>query len=65
LTLYHSFFLSLLPKFYRVVPQLQSCSIYTYVFDYVCFCVYICLLDLSSTYERKHGLFLSKPAFST
>jgi hypothetical protein len=28
--------------------------LYMFVYDHVCFCAYVCLLDLSSTYERKH-----------
>jgi hypothetical protein len=59
---YHSLFLSfLLPKFHIVVPLLQTCTIYKFVCDHVCFCVYVCLLDLSSTWEKTCGLCLSEP----
>jgi hypothetical protein len=27
-----------------------------YIYDHVCICVYIFLLDLSSTYERKRDI---------
>jgi hypothetical protein len=47
LTLYHSPSFHFFPKFYRVVPLLQTCSIYKVVYDHVCFCVcvyfWICL----------------------
>jgi hypothetical protein len=45
---YHSLFLSLFPKFHRIVLLLTNP---TYGFEYACFCVYVYLLDLSSTYE--------------
>jgi hypothetical protein len=41
-------------EFHRAVSLLQTCSTYTFVYDHSCFCVYVYLLDLSSTYERKH-----------
>jgi hypothetical protein len=31
------------PKFHRVVPLLQICSTYEFVYDHVCFCVYVYL----------------------
>jgi hypothetical protein len=37
-------------EFHRIVPVLQT---YKFVYDHVCFCVYVYLLDLFSTYERK------------
>jgi hypothetical protein len=42
----------------REVAPLQICSTYKCVCDRVCFCVYIYLLELSSTYERKHVVFV-------
>jgi hypothetical protein len=39
---------------------LQTCSFYMCIHDLVCICVYIYLLDLSSTYEGKHLTFVSK-----
>jgi hypothetical protein len=42
------------PKFHRVVPLLQTYSIYKCVCKHVCFRVNIYLLDLPSTYVRKH-----------
>jgi hypothetical protein len=53
-----SLFLSLLPKFHRVFALLQMSSTYKFENDHVCFCVYVYLLDLSSTYERKHVAFV-------
>jgi hypothetical protein len=41
------------PGFHRVV-SVQRCSICDFVNSYDCFCVYAYLLDLSSTFERKH-----------
>jgi hypothetical protein len=46
------------PEFHRVVPVLQTCSTYEFVYDYVCFCVYVYLLNLSSIYEWKHVAFV-------
>jgi hypothetical protein len=37
------------------------CSLYKCVHDHVWFCVYVYLLDLSSTYKRKCGFWLSEP----
>jgi hypothetical protein len=48
------------PKFQRVV-LLQTCSTSEFVRDHACFCVYVCLLDLYSMYERKRDLCLSEP----
>jgi hypothetical protein len=45
-------------EFHRVVPQSQTCSIYEFVYNHACFCVYIYLLDLSFTYERKYVAFV-------
>jgi hypothetical protein len=54
------------PQFHRVVPLLQTCSTSEFVYNHVCFYVYICLLDLSSMYERKHVafVFLSLASFT-
>jgi hypothetical protein len=58
----YSLFLSLLPEFHRAVPLVQTCSTSEVVYDHVCFCVYVYLLDLFSTYERKScGLCFSEP----
>jgi hypothetical protein len=46
--------------FHRVVPLLQTCFTCKFVHDHVCFCEYACLLDLSSTCERKCGLCFSE-----
>jgi hypothetical protein len=46
------------PKFQGVVRLLQTYSTYKCVNDHVCFCVYVYILDLSSTYERKHETFV-------
>jgi hypothetical protein len=42
------------PEIHRLVPLLHTCSTYEFVYDYACFSVYVFLLNLSSTYERKH-----------
>jgi hypothetical protein len=36
------------PEFPKLLPVLQTCSIYEFVYDHVCFCVYVSLLHLSS-----------------
>jgi hypothetical protein len=46
------------PEFHRVVPLLQSCSTFEFVYDHAGFCVYVYLLDLSSMNERKHTAFV-------
>jgi hypothetical protein len=43
LMLCHSLFLSSFPKFHRVVPLLQTCSTSEFVYDHVCFCIYVYL----------------------
>jgi hypothetical protein len=48
------------PEFNSVVLPLNTCSACGWVDDSVCFCVYVYLLDLSSTYEKKHGFCLSE-----
>jgi hypothetical protein len=48
-------------ELHRVVPLLQTCSTYEFVYDDVCFCVYVYLLDPFSMYEGKRGLCLSEP----
>jgi hypothetical protein len=48
------FFLSF-PEFHRVVTLLQTCSTSEFVYDHVCF-VYVCLLELSFMYERRHAI---------
>jgi hypothetical protein len=45
-------------KFHRVGPLLQACSTNEFLYDHVCFCVYVYLLYLSPTYERKHAAFI-------
>jgi hypothetical protein len=60
------------PEFHRIVPLLQTCSIfkcvydifniYTYIYNmclflYIIYTICVYLLDLSSTYERKHVAF--------
>jgi hypothetical protein len=49
------------PELHRLVSLLQTCSVYKCVCDHICFYVYVCLLDLFSTYERKHVAFLFEP----
>jgi hypothetical protein len=51
-------FLFLLLQCPWIVPLLQTCSTYMFAYDHVCFCAYIYLLDLCSTYERKHVAFV-------
>jgi hypothetical protein len=53
-------------KYHRVVPLLQTCSTYEFVYDNTCFYVYVYLLDLPSMYEGKHMafVFLSPPIAS-
>jgi hypothetical protein len=46
------------PEFHRVVPLLQTRSTSEFVYVHVCFCVYVYLLELSSTYVRKHVAFV-------
>jgi hypothetical protein len=46
------------PKVHRVVPLIKTCSTYKFIYDHVCFCVYVYVLYLSSTYERKHAAFV-------
>jgi hypothetical protein len=46
------------PELHSVVPSLQTCSRYMFVYDSVCFCVYVYLLDLFSIHERKHVAFI-------
>jgi hypothetical protein len=53
-THYHSHFLSSFSKSHSRVLLLQTCSTSEFVYDHVWFSVYVYLLDLSSTYERKH-----------
>jgi hypothetical protein len=63
LMLYRSLFPSSFPEFHSVVLILQACSTYMFAYDHVCFCVYVYLLGLSSTYERKKfSLCLSEPS---
>jgi hypothetical protein len=38
-----------LPKFHREVPLLQTCFPYEFACEHIHFCVYVCLLHLSST----------------
>jgi hypothetical protein len=46
------------PEFHRVVLLLQTCSMYMFAYDHIWFCVHVYLLDLPSTYERKHAVFV-------
>jgi hypothetical protein len=46
------------PEFHRVAPLVQTCSTSKFVYNHACFCVYVYLLDLSSTYEKKHVAFI-------
>jgi hypothetical protein len=46
-----------LSQFHSVVPLLKMCSIFKLPYDHVCFCLYVYLFDLFSTYERKHAAF--------
>jgi hypothetical protein len=57
LMLYHSFSFPSFPGFHRVI-LLQTCSTYQFVYEHACFYIYVYLLDLSSTYERKHVAFV-------
>jgi hypothetical protein len=36
------------PKLHSIVPLLQTCSSYEFVYDHVCFCAYAYLWDISS-----------------
>jgi hypothetical protein len=45
-------------QFHRVVPLLQTCSTFEFVYTHAYFCVYIYLwIYLSSSYEGKHASF--------
>jgi hypothetical protein len=46
LMLYHPLLLSLLPKFYRIVPLIQTCFTCNFVYDQVCF-VYMFIFWIS------------------
>jgi hypothetical protein len=48
------FSFSSFPEFHTVVPLLQTCPTTEFVYDHTFLCVCL-LLDLSSTYERKHA----------
>jgi hypothetical protein len=41
------------PKVHRVVPLLQTCSTYEFVYEHTCFCIYVYLLDLFSMHEEN------------
>jgi hypothetical protein len=45
-------------EFHRIVPPLQTCSTYEFVYGHARFCEYAYPLDLSSTYERKYVTFV-------
>jgi hypothetical protein len=45
-------------EFHKVVPLSQTWSMYEFVCDRACFCVYAYLFDLSSMYEEKHAAFV-------
>jgi hypothetical protein len=54
------------PEFHGVVPLLLTCSTYEFAYVHACFYVCVYLLALSSTYERKHVVFVFlSPAFFT
>jgi hypothetical protein len=55
---YHSLFLSLSPELHTVVPLLWTNSISEFVYDHACICLYVYLLDLSSTYETEYVSFV-------
>jgi hypothetical protein len=40
------------------IVLLQTHFTYKFVYDQVCFCIYVYLSDLPSTYERKHAAFV-------
>jgi hypothetical protein len=46
------FFFPFSPEFNKVVPLLQTCSIYKCAYDHICFCVYIYPFDLSHMREN-------------
>jgi hypothetical protein len=56
-------------KFRRVVPLLQSCSTFEFIYNYVCLYIYIYIyihtlilfLDLTSMYARKRVFCVSDP----
>jgi hypothetical protein len=53
--------LSSLPSFlelHKVVPLLETCSTYEFLYNHVCVCVYVYLLDLSSMCESKYVAFV-------
>jgi hypothetical protein len=52
------FFFPSSSDFHRLVPLLQTCFTYKFIYDHVWFCVYVYLSDLSSTYEREHVAFV-------
>jgi hypothetical protein len=45
---------------YRAVLLLQICSTYEFVYDHVYYCVYVYLLNLCSTFDRKHAAIVFK-----
>jgi hypothetical protein len=53
-------------EFHRVVSLLQICSKYKLAYDHVCFYAYVCLFNLSFSYEKKHVdfVFLNLAFFS-
>jgi hypothetical protein len=53
----HSISFPFSPELLRVL-LLQTCTTYKFEYDHAWFCVYVYLLDLSSTYERKHVAFV-------
>jgi hypothetical protein len=55
LMLHHSLSFPL-PNFHRVVLQLQMCSMYEFVYDHACFCVYVSLFNLSCMSDNMQPL---------
>jgi hypothetical protein len=58
LMLYHSLFLSLFPQ--GIVPLLQTCSTFEFVYDRSCLCIYV-YLWIFHVWEKTCGLSLSEP----
>jgi hypothetical protein len=46
------------PEFHRVIPLFQTCSTSEFVCGHACFCPYVYLFDLSSSYEINHVAFV-------
>jgi hypothetical protein len=55
------FYFPSFPNFHRLVPLLQICSTYGFVYDHACFHIYVYLLALSSIWKKTCGLCLFVP----